>query len=356
MRGYGRRRNFRGDRYRYRQTRLNRQNYYLYNNEIDHFEITETNKAYNTVLENSQYGLDYEHSIVTKSCSHLDIHSINETKVYTNEYKKFFGLKLVLIKNEKYNLIPDLLDKGKFKVIPFSNKYYELKHPNYYHIFISINKKHLDIKKQCKYDKPFFFDNKTKYNYHKSSMTSKNDEYLGKIQLFNRDKRSFIDIFLYSSICQIDGLFNTEKDIDISDFKIRKSYSNFESDTIKANSLIVYEIKSGNREKDLVSQMSERGHFIGKYLNLIYNKPIYYIGFYRNKHSNKEPNINGKIEANEHNIGHDNEIKKQDVKDNEDKKEEDIKIEDKKEEDKKEEDTKIEDKKEEDKKEEDKKI
>ena len=38
MRGYGKR-DFKGNRYRYRQSRFNRTNYYLYDNEIELFEI-----------------------------------------------------------------------------------------------------------------------------------------------------------------------------------------------------------------------------------------------------------------------------------------------------------------------------
>ena len=103
-----------------------------YNNyiDIDRLKITETNMK-EGANENTNFGYEYEHSIITKSLINLKMHSINERKVYTKENRKFYGLKVVIIKNENYFKIPDLLDKGKFKVIPFSNQYYELEYPGF---------------------------------------------------------------------------------------------------------------------------------------------------------------------------------------------------------------------------------
>jgi len=46
--------------------------------------------------------------------------------------------------------------------------------------------------------------------------------------------------FLYfSTSCEIDGLFDVLEDIKISDFGVKELYSNYESNIIKKDSLIV---------------------------------------------------------------------------------------------------------------------
>ena len=109
------------------------------NNIIDNLTITSTNYRCSNFVENVNYGVESEHSISTKSCLNLNIHSINNNQIYTKKYRKFYGLKLVVIKNKKYYLIPKCLDRGKFKVIPFSNKYFRLKYLNCIPLFISYN-------------------------------------------------------------------------------------------------------------------------------------------------------------------------------------------------------------------------
>ena len=52
---------------------------------------------------------------------------------------------------------------------------------------------------------------------------------------------------------------------------------------IKHDSLIIYEIKSGDQEKKLIRKMRKRCHFIYQHLKIIYIKPIYYIGFFKEK-------------------------------------------------------------------------
>ena len=56
---------------------------------------------------------------------------------------------------------------------------------------------------------------------------------------------------------------------------------------MSSKSLLIYEIKSGDQLEDLKEQMSKKCHFICNYLKVFYDKPIYYIGFYKNKKSKK---------------------------------------------------------------------
>ena len=274
-----------------------RGNYYNYI-DIDRLKITETNMKEEGANENTNFGYEYEHSIITKSLINLKIHSINERKVYTKENRKFYGLKVVIIKNENYFKIPDLLDKGKFKVIPFSNQYYELEYPGFNKIYILINSKNLKIRKDKEIQENYFYFNGDYYDDHTKSKTAKNDSYKGYIHLYNKINKTSIDIMLYASSCEIDGLFVTEDKIDLSSFQLKMTYSNCKDNYISPNSLIIYEIKSRNQEKKLVEQMEERGNFIYQYLNSIYDKQIYYIGFYRKRNIRNNILLNNEIEDN----------------------------------------------------------
>ena len=47
------------------------------NNIIDDLTISSTNYRCSNFVENANYGFEFEHSISTKSCLNLNIHSIN---------------------------------------------------------------------------------------------------------------------------------------------------------------------------------------------------------------------------------------------------------------------------------------
>ena len=70
--------------------------------------------------------------------------------------------------------------------------------------------------------------------------------------------------------------------------------------------MLVYEIKSGDQEDKLLAQMKRRGNFIYRYLNSIYSKKVYYLGFYRkNYENNNENNLsenNGNSEENKEKV------------------------------------------------------
>ena len=258
------------------------------NNIIDDLTISSTNYRCSNFVENANYGFEFEHSISTKSCLNLNIHSINNNQIYTKEYRKFYGLKLVVIKNKKYYLIPKCLDKGNFKVIPFSNKYFRLKYLNCIPLFISYNAEGVFVVKED-FKNYFYYDNKSYYDYHSKTKSSKNDCYEGYIHLKD-DYSNIIEIFIYSSSCEVDGLFEVESDFDIKKFQINKTYSNNNTSIISKNSIMIYEIKSGDQEIKLINQIYERGFFIYKYIQSIYNnKPIVFIGFFR-RNSNYSSN------------------------------------------------------------------
>ena len=62
---------------------------------------------------------------------------------------------------------------------------------------------------------------------------------------------------------------------------------NYQEKNICADSLLFYEIKSGDKQNQLKNQMKKRCHFIINYLRIFYGTkvPIYYIGFYRDKNN-----------------------------------------------------------------------
>ena len=291
MRRLGRKNNFsninsyRNNNYNINYNQIKNRNNFNDDYSFNNWKIIKTNKDNNRPPENDKYRHEFEDSIAIKSLYHLKIHSINDRNVYTKEYRKLFGLKLVIIEDQNYSKIAEYLDSGKFIVIPYSNKYYELKYHIYHKLFITADSDYFDIEKdpQCFYMNNFCSGN------HKSSETAAHDEFVGCVNFKDR-YQSGTKIFIYRSSCEIDGLFYVEKKIDLSEFKLKKIFSNFNEQYINKDSLLVYEIKSGDQENKLLEQMKRRGNFIYRYLNSIYSKNVYYLGFYRKIYENNNEN------------------------------------------------------------------
>ena len=307
MRRLGRKYNFsninsyRNNNYNINYNQIKNRNNFNDDYSFNNWKIIKTNKDNNRPPENDKYRHEFEDSIAIKSLYHLQIHSINDRNVYTKEYRKLFGLKLVIIEDQNYSKIAEYLDSGKFIVIPYSNKYYELKYHIYHKLFITADSDYFNIEKdpQCFYMNNFCSGN------HISSETAAHDEFIGCVNFKDR-YQSGTKIFIYRSSCEIDGLFYVEKKIDLSEFKLKKIFSNFNEQYINEDSLLVYEIKSGDQEDKLLAQMKRRGNFIYRYLNSIYSKNVYYLGFYRkNYENNNENNLsenNGNSEENKEKV------------------------------------------------------
>ena len=307
MRRLGRKNNFsninsyRNNNYNINYNQIKNRNNFNDDYSFNNWKIIKTNKDNNGPQENDKYRYEFDDSIAIKSLYHLKIHSINDRNVYTKEYRKLFGLKLVIIEGQNYSKIAEYLDSGKFIVIPYSNKYYELKYQIYHKLFITADSDYFDIEKdpQCFYMNNFCSGN------HISSETAAHDEFIGCVNFKDR-YQSGTKIFIYRSSCEIDGLFYVEKKIDLSEFKLKKIFSNFNEQYINKDSLLVYEIKSGDQENKLLEQMKRRGNFIYRYLNSIYSKNVYYLGFYRkNYENNNENNLsenNGNSEENKEKV------------------------------------------------------
>ena len=298
---YSNRNSYRNNNYNINYNQIKYRNNFNDDYSFNNWKIIKTNKDNNRPQENDKYRYEFEDSIAIKSLYHLKIHSINDRNVYTKEYRKLFGLKLVIIEDQNYSKIAEYLDSGKFIVIPYSNKYYELKYHIYHKLFITADSDYFDIEKdpQCFYMNNFCSGN------HKSSETAAHDEFVGCVNFKDR-YQSGTKIFIYRSSCEIDGLFYVEKKIDLSEFKLKKIFSNFNEQYINKDSLLVYEIKSGDQENKLLEQMKRRGNFIYRYLNSIYSKNVYYLGFYRkNYENNNENNLsenNGNSEENKEKV------------------------------------------------------
>ena len=307
MRRGGRKNNFsninsyRNNNYNINYNQIKYRNNFNDDYSFNNWKIIKTNKDNNRPQENDKYRYEFEDSIAIKSLYHLKIHSINDRNVYTKEYRKLFGLKLVIIEDQNYSKIAEYLDSGKFIVIPYSNKYYELKYHIYHKLFITADSDYFDIEKdpQCFYMNNFCSGN------HISSETAAHDEFIGCVNFKDR-YQSGTKIFIYRSSCEIDGLFYVEKKIDLSEFKLKKIFSNFNEQYINKDSLLVYEIKSGDQENKLLEQMKRRGNFIYRYLNSIYSKNVYYLGFYRKIYENNNENNlsenNGNSEENKEKV------------------------------------------------------
>lgn len=251
-------------------------------NYIDDLYVTLTKKkCIYDFIENKDFGHEFENIICNKSCIHLNIQSINEKKIYTKEYKYFYGLKLLLINEKaanKKDYIINLLDAGKYKVIPFSNNYSKLKfgkteyNISYNGTGVFLVDRHYEGKflKKIYEHKKLLEESKTSYS----------DTYEGTFK-FSTKEGLHLNLIIYSSKCEIDGLFEVLGDINISEFKAKLLYSNYTDGSIKSNSLLIYETKSGNKKIKLKNQILKRCNFIYNYLKLILDKPIYYFGFYK---------------------------------------------------------------------------
>ena len=118
-----------------------------YDNYIEQLQITMMPNKCLDYIENANFGPEFENCICTKTCINMKVKSINEKKVYTKECRKFYGLKILITKafsTKKYK--SQLLEEGKFKVIPFSNNYFKIYLKNYDVYKISYNNEGITIK------------------------------------------------------------------------------------------------------------------------------------------------------------------------------------------------------------------
>ena len=249
-------------------------------NYIDKLMIEKTSEKSNDNIQNNTYGTYFENSINTKSCVNLNIKSINDRNVFPKEYRHFSGLKLILVDDtfKSKNFITKLLDEGNYKVIPYSNYYYKITF-NHKDFYISYNEKKLSVM-----DYYYKIMKKKSIDFHeqsiKNSFTSSNDIYLGTFYLFWL-REIQLSLIILSSEAEIDGFFDVIDQINLALYKAPTVFSNFEDNYIKPNSLLLYEIKSGDKPEKLKNQILKRCNFIIKYLTFFYKKPIYYFGFYQ---------------------------------------------------------------------------
>ena len=266
------------------------QNYIKALNYSDKIRIEKRHEKSFTQEENNNFGTYFENSIVTKSCANLKIESIKDKNIFTKQYRHFIGLKILLIysghnKNERIKYIKDILDKGEYRVIPASSYSYSISFKKQ-KINVSFNGTQLKVTDFYNnyYLKGIKYADPTKAK--EESDTSKFDKYLGTFYLFQDFGRK-LELIIYSSEVEVDGLFEIFENIQLNSFGADKIYSNFDENFMSSKSLLIYEIKSGDQLEDLKEQMSKKCHFICNYLKVFYDKPIYYIGFYKNKKSKK---------------------------------------------------------------------
>ena len=274
--------NARGKERKY-QKRLPRNTNYGQIDYIDYLSLSLTEEKCSDFIENANFGFEYENTICTKSCINLKIKSINEKRLYTRRYKHFFGLKLILIKkvnNLPVDYIERLLDEGKYKVVAFSNNYTKIScgNINYY---ISYNGEGLYLYDEYYCEKKLMFlENHKKALI--NSVTSYSDKYQGTF-MFKMNNEILLYLILYSSSAEVDGVFDVLSNIELSEYKADIIYKNYIENNIKDNSLLIYEIKSGDKQMELINQMKKRCHFIVNYIKLIYKdiQHIYYFGFFK---------------------------------------------------------------------------
>lgn len=204
-------------------------------NFIEELKISMMKQKCSNYLENANFGTEFENCICPKTCINTKAQSINEKTVYTKKYRKFFGLKILVTKaysNKKYK--SKLLREGKFRVIPFSNNFFKISLKGYDAYKLSYNNEGITIE-----------SNKIRKKILLRNIDFSGDGYNGNYPMYKKGIISDLNIVLYVSSCQIDGLFNVIKDINLSVFQASEIYNNKNEDIIKPNSLMVFEIKSG---------------------------------------------------------------------------------------------------------------
>ena len=233
-------------------------------------------------IENANFGFEFENSIITKTYYKLKAKSINDKRIYTKNYRQFYALKIILINsyNNNKNYKNKLLEKGEYKILPFSN--------NYFKLFINNN----DPIKVSYHDKEIYIiNNKRKKIIKLKENEYSDDKYIGSIYFYKNGKETNLVISFYRESCEIDGLIEIVKPINLSDFKLDKIFSSTKDNFIQENSIMVYEIKSRNQKNKLAKEMLKKYYFIYNYLRLFYNNPIYYIGFYKKIEKQKNDSI-----------------------------------------------------------------
>jgi len=262
-------------------------------NYIDKMKIEKQEEKCFSFGINYNFETDFENAIVTKSCVNLKIKSIKDKNIFTKQYRHFSGLKVLLIYDnhnfkEKVNYIKKLLDNGKYKVIPTSEHYYKISFSDQ-HYYISFDGKNLIVCDEG-YNPIYKYDYPAPEYSMKDSLTSKTDIYRGTYRPFKNDYKD-LELIVLSSEAEVDGFFETFEEIKLDSFKAQIAYSNIFEECIHTNSLLLYEIKSGNQPSNLIEQMRKRCHFICNYLKIFFQKQIYYLGFYKD-YTLKELEIN----------------------------------------------------------------
>ena len=209
-----------------------------------------------------------------------------------------------------------MLDKGEYKVVPFSDYYYKIIYDK--EIFYILFNGKVSVFDKYNNSLRIQFINRHAISINNSS-TSYTDIYEGTICFFkNRDY--YINLLIISTDTEVDGFFEVMDDINLFSYKAQIVYSNFIKNNIEKGSLLLYEIKSGNQSNELKNQISKRCQFICKYIQIFYGtlRPIFYFGFFReNKIINYELNLDKSEGTNANsNNGNDQEEKKEFQKEN----------------------------------------
>ena len=240
--------------------------------DIDNINIIKLNLKASDYIENANFGFEFENSINTKTCYKLKARSINDKEIYTKNYRHFHGLKIVLtnFKNNNMFFKSNLLEKGIYKIIPYSNNFFKLKIIDSDPILISYH-----------YYEIIIVNNNYKRIINLNDNKYTEDKYVDSINIYKKGIATNLFISMYIDSVEIDGFFEITREINLIEFGADIIYSSTKNNHIESNSLMIYEIKSGNAKKKLLNQMKKSFHFIYNYLSFFYKVPIYYIGFYR---------------------------------------------------------------------------
>ena len=265
---------------------------------------------------NSSYGIRYENQLIELSLMNINgLNSIDDPDLYLEQERYFTSLKMVAVEKNKMNEeqikneVLNSLRNGKFYILPGILE----------KIKIKINKEEYYIKFDGK--KIYLFDNeendisKEKLSFiYDINYYIKCNNYNFDLSIFGTFHSDIIKaigdfdqyfVFFFKSVMENDGLFITKNKFNLSDFKVNVIYSYNIDDKkqfneINQNSFLIYETKSNNNFKDLLTQMIHHSDYISKFLfyfnsKFNINNLAYYIGFIK-ENTNEQININDYIE------------------------------------------------------------
>ena len=236
---------------------------------------------------NPYFGIKYEEILKKRTIRHLEgVNSIYDPGVFSQEGRYIQGIKAFVVKGKNKKEVFDsykfAFSNDNFYIFPYFCHKFIFSVDNIEYTLTIDNDGYVGVNADYFYTEGqtvFFNYNGQKYYF--SEFKSNRDELL-QIYLVNN---CFMILFLTK--IEIDGFFNVQKEFEISSFQGEEvCFLNKSLQKIPKESFLVYEIKSGEKINDLLSQLLYHYAFLNKFFEVFtkYNfKKFVFFCFFRSK-------------------------------------------------------------------------